>query len=335
MEIKMKNSIVKNSQIKLFALTLFLITFLVQTKVVAQSLEVKNNSQLESKADTNLNNEQTVRDRFWLFAVPANSDYPHIKRRSVMTPAEGTCYLDIPNIIMVQAGKDNGEQAYGKFESPLSQYMVALRPLKRVVWSVVGSAGFYSPEETREILKIAETSSNFYGIMLDDFFTGNKEGQRAKLSIEEFTDIHKQLKQINKNYKVLATVYNDQLDLPLDDYFKMIDVVTFWTMNFDDLENMGSNMKKMKSVAPHAKIMLGCYFIDYGKNKGVPVPLMKKQCETGLRWIREGKIDGMIFLANTTMDIGLESVEWTRNWIKEVGDTPIPGKHSFDDHGGF
>ena len=66
--------------------------------------------------------------------------------------------------------------------------------------------------------------------------------------------------------------------------------------------------------------------IDYEKNKGIPIPLMKKQCETGLRWIQEGKIDGMIFLANTTMDIGLESVEWTRNWIKEVGDTPITRK---------
>jgi len=55
---------------------------------------------------------------------------------------------------------------------------------------------------------------------------------------------------------------------------------------------------------------------------------MKKQCETGLRWIQEGKIDGMIFLANTTMDIGLESVEWTRQWIKEVGNTSITRKYS-------
>ena len=64
--------------------------------------------------------EQTVRDRLWLFAVPANSDYPHIDRRSVMTPAEGAFYLDIPNIFMVQSGKDNGEQAYGKFELSFS-----------------------------------------------------------------------------------------------------------------------------------------------------------------------------------------------------------------------
>ena len=322
----MKNSIVKNHHCLLLAYALFLIIFLAQIKVVAQSLEAKNNSQIESKAHTDFNDEQTLRDRFWIFTCAANSDYPHIGRRSVMTPVEGAFYLDIPNIFMVQSGKENGEQAYGKFDSPLAQYMVALRPLKRVVWSVVGSAGFYSPKETQEIMKIAKTASNFSGIMFDDFFTGKKEGQRAKLSIEEFTDIHKQLKQINKNHKVFATVYNNQLDLPLGDYFKMIDVVTFWTMNFDDLENMESNMKKLKSVAPHAKIMIGCYFIDYGKNKGVPIPLMKKQCETGLRWVQEGKIDGMIFLANTTMDIGLESVEWTREWIKEVGNTPITRK---------
>ena len=31
----------------------------------------------------------------------------------------------------------------------------------------------------------------------------------------------------------------------------------------------------------------------------------------------------MIFLANTVMDVGLESVEWTRQWIQEVGQEPL------------
>ena len=66
--------------------------------------------------------------------------------------------------------------------------------------------------------------------------------------------------------------------------------------------------------------MLGCYLADYRRKAGVPIPSMKLQCETGLRWLREGKIEGMIFLGNTTMDFGFDSVEWTRDWIRDVGD---------------
>ena len=47
---------------------------------------------------------------------------------------------------------------------------------------------------------------------------------------------------------------------------------------------------------------------------------MKLQCETGLRLLREKRIEGMIFLGNTAMDLGFESVDWARAWIQKVGD---------------
>jgi len=84
----MINSIVKNHHCLFLAYTLFLITFLVQTNVVAHSLEVINNSQLESKAHTDSNSDQTVRDRLWLFSFATNSDYYHIGKRSVTSAAE-------------------------------------------------------------------------------------------------------------------------------------------------------------------------------------------------------------------------------------------------------
>ena len=34
---------------------------------------------------------------------------------------------------------------------------------------------------------------------------------------------------------------------------------------------------------------------------------------------RQGRIDGMIFLASCLCDLGLEAVEWTRAWIADVG----------------
>ena len=51
---------------------------------------------------------------------------------------------------------------------------------------------------------------------------------------------------------------------------------------------------------------------DYGAKRPMPVNLMEKQCETGLQWLQEGRIEGMIFLASCICDLGLETVEWTR-----------------------
>lgn len=264
---------------------------------------------------------ETVRDRLWIFTCAANSDFPHIGRRSVVTPAEGAFYLGVPNIFMVQSSES--EAPYGRLHSPLAQYNVALEPLKRVVWSVVGSGGFYSPEETAEVLEMARTTSNFVGVMLDDFFTGRTEGRRAKLTVEELTGIRRQLKRNREDLAIFATFYTNRLDLPVADYLDLIDVLTLWTGDPEQLVNLESNMEKVEAVAPKSRKMLGCYVVHYAKRQGTPLAAMKHQCETGLRWLKEGRIEGIIFLGNTTLDLGFESVKWTRQWIQDVGDTRL------------
>jgi hypothetical protein len=42
-----------------------------------------------------------------------------------------------------------------------------------------------------------------------------------------------------------------------------------------------------------------------------------------LRWLRAGRIDGTIFLGNTTLDLGFEAAEWAREWIQKVGPTKL------------
>lgn len=259
----------------------------------------------------------TLLDRLWIFTCAANSDFPHIGRRSVMTPVEGAFYLGVPNIIVVQSSEK--EAPYGRLEPPLVQYAVPMRRLKRVVWSVVGSGGFYSASETREVLELAKTMPNFVGIMLDDFFTGQKEGKRARLTVEELAQIRAQLKRIRPNLEVFVTLYDRQLNLPVADYLELIDVVTLWTGRPEGLANLEANLQKAERLAPKARRMLGCYLVDYGRKQGMPLAAMQLQCQTGLRWLQQGRIEGIIFLGNTTMDLGFESVEWTRQWIEKVG----------------
>lgn len=263
----------------------------------------------------------TVRDRFWVFACAANSDYPNIGQRSVMTPVEATFYLGVPNLIVVQSS--TGEAPYGRLNPPFEQYAIAMRPLKRVVWSVVGSGGFTSQAETREVLDLVKRMPNFAGIMLDDFFTSKKEGQRAVWTVDHLGDIRQELRASSKDLRIFVTLYTSQLDLPLSDYLNLVDVITLWTGDPAQLERLEENLKKVEKLFPDKKIMQGCYVVDYGKKASVSVTAMQQQCETGLRWLREGRIEGMIFLGNTTMDLGYESVEWTRNWIQKVGDTVL------------
>jgi hypothetical protein len=69
--------------------------------------------------------------------------------------------------------------------------------------------------------------------------------------------------------------------------------------------------------------VLGCYLWDYGAKKPMPLELLWHQFQVGLRWLRQGRIEGMIFLASCLCDLELEAVEWTRNWIAQVGDEQL------------
>ena len=118
----------------------------------------------------------TVRDRLWIFACAANSDFPHFPAASLGDDSgRGAFFSACPTSSWPNRTKAS---AIGRLEPPFAQYMVALRPLQRVVWSVVGSGGFTSPEgKTAEVLQLARSGGNFAGVMLDDFFHDKREGK--------------------------------------------------------------------------------------------------------------------------------------------------------------
>jgi hypothetical protein len=211
-----------------------------------------------------------IRDCFWIFTCAANSDFPNIGRRSVMTPVEGSYYLGIPNIIVVQSSEN--EAPYGRFESPLAQYAAAMRPLHRLVWSVVGSGGYNSQEETEEVLELARTLPNFNGIMLDDFFNARKDGKPTRFSVEELTTIRGRLREMNAEFSIFVTLYTSQCELPIREFLDLVDVITFWTGDPADRVNLESNFEKFDPLVPDKRKMLGCYLADFRRKKGVPIP---------------------------------------------------------------
>jgi hypothetical protein len=50
---------------------------------------------------------------------------------------------------------------------------------------------------------------------------------------------------------------------------------------------------------------------------------MQEQCDTYLELVKEGVIEGIIVCSNCIADLGIECVEWMRNWINEHKDIVI------------
>jgi hypothetical protein len=260
--------------------------------------------------------KSTVQDKLWLWGhdAGAHNDSWGLPKPSRITPTEAAVYLRIPNLIMVRY--------LGRPPLPFDQYALPFRALKRVVWSVVGARGQTDEKERSHVLDLAARHPNITGLMLDDLFGSEQPaqgGELATLSLSELRDLQTRLSVGGRRLRLWAVVYEHQLERPLSPYMELLDLVSFWTWDSGKLQRLESNLERLEKVAPRSGRVPGCYLWDYGRKKPMPLDLMRHQCELGLQWLRQGRIEGMIFLASCLCDLELEAVEWTRNWIAEVG----------------
>jgi len=144
-----------------------------------------------------------------------------------------------------------------------------------------------------------------------------------RMSIERLTGIRSRLKNLPGPLDLWIVLYAHNLNPALKPYVAQSDVMTVWTWTQEDLVNLPANMERFEAFYPAKRKVLGCYLYDYGNKKPMLVENMQKQCELGLQWLKAGRIEGMIFLANCVCDLELEAVEWTRDWIRNVGDDKL------------
>lgn len=260
-----------------------------------------------------------VRDRFWLWGhEPGSHDKSwSLPMASRITPVEAAFYMGLPNVIMVR---------YGGEPLPMDRpSILPFRSLREVVWSVVGAGGSHHSDETARVLQLPEQFPNVTGVIMDDFFRQG-EGDRdvATLSLAELISLRNRMSISGCKLQLWVVLYDHQLDLPVWEHLELCDKVTFWTWEAQNLSDLESNFARMESLVPDGcGKVLGCYMWDYGKKQPMPVASMQRQCEVGLEWLRQGRIEGMIFLASCICDLELETVEWTRRWIAEVGDVGL------------
>jgi hypothetical protein len=159
--------------------------------------------------------------------------------------------------------------------------------------------------------------------MLDDFFGSEQSAQgddRTVLPSEKLRELRDRMTVAGRRLDLWAVLYEHQLERPLAPYLELLDLVSLWTWDAGKLPGLESNLERLEKVAPRCGRVLGCYLWDYGKKEPMPLDLMRHQCEVGLGWLRQGRIAGMIFLASCLCDLELEAVEWTRNWLEQVGE---------------
>ena len=263
-------------------------------------------------------NSNTVRDRLWIWGSEGNNTSPswNLPGTSRMTAVEGALYLGVPNVIMIS---HNGLPA-----PPVDQHAIAMRPLPRVVWSIVHSGGGTSSEVTDHIFDIAARFPNVTGFMLDDFFRREEDGSLySSLSLQELQAIRERLILPGRTLDLWAVHYTHQFDLPVEEHLALCDKVCFWTWHARDLSDLEANFAHLAQLHPRIAKVQGLYMWDFGDQRPVPVELMQLQCEQGLQWLREGRIEGMIFIGSCVCDLELEPVEWTRRWIAQIGDETL------------
>jgi len=292
----------------------------------------------------------TVRDRLWIFTVFAGGDNASLESGGVrggsrMTPAEGAFWLNVPNLLLIRSSNlpplpEGPWRAKTSFE----QWAISFQPLDRVVWSVVGSGGKGGMSELPPVISLAKKYPNIAGIYLDDFIIDAKKqadgriAGRPALQPDELKAARQQMKAVGRPMEIWVTLYTHEICPPrkttspgyrgcvppLADFLDLFDVLTLWTWNADELPALEENLAALEAIAPkNRRIALGMYLWDFPNRRPVPLELMRHQCELGLKWLHQKRIQELIFLANTVLDVGLPSAEFSRNWIAQVGNQPL------------
>jgi len=267
-----------------------------------------------------------VRDKLWLFASRAHDDDiwlgkgsgNRFTRWSRITPAEGAAMLDVPNVIMIVSDGipvPYSADAYG--------YMESFCRMKNVVWSITGSAGFRAGNEEQFICDLAKRYPNVSGAFADDFLGRNRPDLTNDEKRQMVLDIRKTLDTAVRPMSMWLTVYAHDLETCDPSLYGLFDTLSMWTREYKDLDKLEENFAALESKFPEQKKYLGVYIYDYPTGQPVPNEYMELQCEYGLKLMKEGRADGMVFLTNCVMGVGLPSEYWLREWIGKVKDIEI------------
>jgi hypothetical protein len=249
----------------------------------------------------------TVRDRLWYWGLGFRGPNP---------PTYPLDYLGVPNGLVIIVKNQP--------EPPFEPLLRQLTSVQRVVWSVLGES-LSTRDDLEAVTPLAAGFPNLVAGIMDDFFTTRAEapGQVARFTLARTREIRDRLHGAARPLDLWVVLYAHQLDWPVQEHLALCDLVTFWTWWAKHLPQLEENFTSFEAVASAQRKILGCYLWDWGDDRPLPLDLMQHQCRCGLEWLQQGRIEGMIFLPGPHPLETLETAQWVREWVKEVGDGPL------------
>ena len=261
-----------------------------------------------------------ARDKFWMFGVRPHQDDVLIRKRSRITPAEAALMMDVPNMLMINCEGEPvpySEAAYGYAESFVR--------MKKVLWGATGSGGFRVGNEEQFICTLAEKYPNIGGAFLDDLFHRFRGDPDSDAKMTEFLrGIREGLDKGIRPLDMYIVWYTSEIDSLPTSATEYVDGITLWTYNCKELPLLEARFDAFRKKFPDKKIMLGIYMVDFPTGQPLSDEQMEAQCEFGLAQLKSGRLDGMIFEANSVMGVGFSSEKWLREWIDKVKYEEIP-----------
>jgi len=269
----------------------------------------------------------TVDSRFWLWShiAGAYAGTSGLVGPSRITPVEAAHFLGIPNVFMVEY---NGQPAPSEWK----QFSVPFRSLERLSWSVVppGMDEKSTQAEREAVLDFAFSNPQIASVVMDDFFVRRStwtKDQVAALTVPELEELKHNLQRNGKRLDLWVVLYAHQVNDPsfhrLAPYLRHCDIVQLWPWWGHEIPSLPETFAKVEALVPGMRKALGCFMWDFGDQKPLPVSAMEQQCGYGLEWLEKGRIEAMVFAASWLCDRDLDAVEWTRKWIRKVGNQKL------------
>jgi hypothetical protein len=261
---------------------------------------------------------QVMRDIMWVWSTPEmDQEGEHtLATWAFANTVQKMQLLNLQNAMMCGSGlPDNDEEAIKLTEDALSA--------NRMVWEIVADDGSHKPpfaytKTAARIRRLYDKYPKIEAVLLDDMTSLSVNAGFEAKHIRAIRDL---LPDKYLDIKIWGVVYTMNMRQPVvDEIIKALDVVHLWVWHGRDLADLDEHVAFIEELAPEKPIVLGLYLHDYGEGRSMPLDILQQQCQTALRLAHAGRIEGMVFL---TVINNAEVLQWTADWIQEVGDQKI------------
>ena len=234
-------------------------------------------------------------------------------------PIQAARLLGTPNIILAGHGlpADDAEAERMTREAAGAH---------RLIWEITadgvtdGVAGGFVYEKRMALIRaLVDRYPRIEGVLLDDM---SSVGIDKGFKPEHIRRVRELLPDPYRSVKVWGVVYTMNLDRPnMNEYIRELDVINLWIWHAKDAGKQEECVARLAGLFPQKPIVLGVYLYDYGDGRRMPLDLLKQQCESALRLVKAGQIQGIVFLTITN---DAETVGWAADWVRKVGAQKLP-----------